>query len=176
MNALIIGRFQPVHNGHVELLRKVDSMGLEKILLGIGIEGKGRTPRNPFSYDEISQIWLSEIEKLKTKVELYAIPDINDNTRYASHVERITGCSEEDTVVVSGNGYTVDCFTNHGKNYRTHSVGKSVPLGNGYLCATQIREWMLYDGPWRQYVPKSTKDVMEKIDGEQIIKELGAAK
>jgi nicotinamide mononucleotide adenylyltransferase len=173
MNGLVIGRFEPVHYGHVEFLKEVDKMQLEKIILGIGEEGIGRTPWNPFTYEEVKQMWLPELGKLTTDVELYKIPDINDGQHYASHVEKITGCNEKDTLILSGNGATLDCFTNHGKNYKTHSVGYKIPTVDGYLCATKIRDMICKDKDWQRYVPESTKKVIEAVDGVNIIKNMG---
>ena len=161
MKALVIGRFQPVHLGHVALLEGIDSMGLEKILLGIGVEGKGRTERNPFHYQEIKEMLEPVVAKLETPVEMYPIPDIHDSANYAVHVETITGCSENDTIVVSGNEYTLDCFTNYGKNYQTGSIEKRVPVETGYICATKVRECIRTGGPWRDYVPKTTEKFIE---------------
>ena len=171
MQGLIIGRFQPVHNGHVELLKEVDEMGLEKLILGIGEEGKGRNPRNPFYFDEITQMWLPELKKLATPAELYKIPDIGDDEDYAAYVEKITSCNEQNTILVSGNDYTVDCFTNYGRNYKTKTPTRQIQLENkDYLCATRIRQWMANDGLWKEYVPESTAYVIEKTNGIYVVK------
>ena len=80
---------------------------------------------------------------------------------------------KENTVLVSGNDYTLDCFTNHGNNYRTYKFRKSILVNNGYLCATKIRKWIAKDEPWQDYVPESTKQVIKKINGVEIIKHVG---
>lgn len=165
MKPLVIGRFQPVHLGHVEVLKDLRSRGLDDIVLGIGTAGKERTSRNPFTYDEIRKMWLPVMDELEVAYNIYEIPDINDPPNYAKHVETITGCKEEDTLIVSRNSYTLDCFTNYGKSYQTLSVDPKLPLpsGKGYLCATLIREWIQNEGPWQQYVPASTKQVIEEV-------------
>jgi nicotinamide-nucleotide adenylyltransferase len=173
MKGLIIGRFEPLHLGHIGFIKEVDKMQLENIILGIGEEGIGRTPWNPFTYDEVKQMWAPELEKLATNVELYKIPDINDSQHYASHVEKITGCNEENTLVLSGNGATLDCFTKYGHNYKTHSVGYKVPTPDGYICATKIRDMIKSDREWQKYVPESTRKVIEDVGGVDIIKDVG---
>ncbi|MBI2129710.1 adenylyltransferase/cytidyltransferase family protein [Candidatus Woesearchaeota archaeon] len=172
MKALVIGRFQPVHKGHIALIEDVDALKLEKIILGIGEEGKNRTPKNPFYFDEIRAMWLPNLEKLITPVEMYKIPDINNNEDYANYVEKITGCNEEDTIIVSGNAHTLGCFTNYGKNYRAYMPQRS-DNGDGRLCGTKIRERVKAGGPWQTYVPESTMAVIEKINGADIIKYTG---
>lgn len=169
---LIIGRFQPLHNGHIKLIEDVDLIGLEKIILGIGVSTDDRTGKNPFHYDEIREMWLPELEKLTTPFEIYEIPDINNAPKYAEHVEKITSCNQKNTIIVSGNRYTTDCFTNHDKNYGVYKFDMKVPLGEDYLCATKIRDWIVNEGSWKEYVPESTKKLIEKIGGVEIIKQL----
>jgi bifunctional NMN adenylyltransferase/nudix hydrolase len=163
MKALVIGRFQPVHLGHVGLLQDADALGLEKILLGIGIEGKCRTERNPFTYEEIRAMWLPELAKLSTPAEIYRIPDTNDPLNYAYHVERITGCSESDTIIVSGNPSTLDSFTRYGRSYRTFSPSGEDNPHDGLIHGTLIREWLWSGGPWRAFVPESAAKVIDGI-------------
>jgi nicotinamide mononucleotide adenylyltransferase len=92
---------------------------------------------------------------------------------YAGHVEAITGCSEEDTVVVSNNPNTIECFTEYGKNYRALMTGKRVWTDEGYLCATKVRQMMADGGNWREYVPESARKVIERIGGEAIMRKAG---
>ena len=163
MKGLVIGRFQPVGLNHTEMLARVDEMGLEELVLGIGTTQSGfRNAKNPFSFDEIAEILYPVASAMKTPVRIFKIPDLNDPPNYAEHVEKITGCDTEDYFVISGNRYTLDCFTEHGKNYRTISIPPQVKLNQGYLCASDIRDLILNDGPWQQYVPESTKKVIEK--------------
>lgn len=173
MKALVIGRFQPVTLGHVAMLQETDSLQLEKILLGIGTNGDERTPTNPFSFDEVKQMWLPELKKLTTDVEIYRIPDINNPPLYAAHVEQITGCNEKDTVVVSDNDYTIDCFRNHGKNYQIHRQKQCIPFNGGYISATKVRQMLVQGAEWQTYVPESTRLIIERINGKRILREFG---
>ncbi|MCB9359266.1 hypothetical protein H6503_05005 [Candidatus Woesearchaeota archaeon] len=166
--AAIIGRYQPVHNGHVGVFEEVDDMGLDRIILAIGLEGKGRTERNPYTFEEIHQMWLPIVRKAKTKVEIFAIPDINDQPNYAEHVEDITGCNQARTIIVSGNQYTLDCFTNFGKHYHVfRPEGKSPMIteaGSSFLNATEVRYRIKNDLKWQHLVPDSTREQIERLN------------
>lgn len=48
---ILIGRFQPVHDGHVRLIRHALNTS-NKLIIGIGSSNAGRSPRNPFSFQE----------------------------------------------------------------------------------------------------------------------------
>lgn len=49
--AVVIGRFQPVHKGHLELFRYASTLA-EDVLICIGSANAPRTPRNPWTYEE----------------------------------------------------------------------------------------------------------------------------
>lgn len=176
MKAIIIGRFQPVHLGHIGMVQELDTLkeqlGIERIILGIGTAGRGRTQRNPFSYDEVKEMWIPELEKLSIPYDVYEIPDINNKQIYAKHVEDITGCDEKDTILISGNPYTTDCFTQYGRMYEVYEQSPNYPVGDKYLCATMVRE-MIRDGvDWQEFVPESARKVIDRIDGVRIVREL----
>ena len=48
---LIIGRFQPFHNGHLALIKRVLSE-CDKVIILIGSYRQARSIRNPFTYEE----------------------------------------------------------------------------------------------------------------------------
>ena len=50
-DALIIGRFQPLHNGHLEVIRKV-SAECDHVIIGIGSAQSSHTSENPFTAGE----------------------------------------------------------------------------------------------------------------------------
>ncbi len=50
-NAVIIGRFQPIHNGHIELFNKAFSLA-ENVIVLIGSCNGPRTYKNPFSFEQ----------------------------------------------------------------------------------------------------------------------------
>ena len=173
MKALFIGRFQPLHFGHTKVIEDIDRLSLECIIIGVGVNGKNRTFENPFYYSEIKEMLLPVIKSTSTPVEIYKIPDINNNKEYAYHVEKITGCNEEDTIIVSGNQRTVNCFTKYGRNYLILKPKRKLLDEGKYISATKIRNDMLQGEKWKEYVTNSTRMVIEKIDGIKIIKELG---
>ena len=48
---VFIGRFQPLHNAHVEIIRKASELA-EKVIIVVGSANQPRTVKNPFSYGE----------------------------------------------------------------------------------------------------------------------------
>ena len=48
---IFIGRFQPIHNAHVEIIRKASEL-TDKVIVVVGSANQPRTFKNPFSYEE----------------------------------------------------------------------------------------------------------------------------
>lgn len=48
---MVVGLFQPVHNGHVEIIKKAQEI-CERVIIFVGSAQEERTEKNPFSYME----------------------------------------------------------------------------------------------------------------------------
>ena len=58
--AMIFGRFQPFHKGHLHIVKWAFEQGFEEIVLLVGMASENYTPRNPFTAGErIEMIRLS---------------------------------------------------------------------------------------------------------------------
>jgi bifunctional NMN adenylyltransferase/nudix hydrolase len=48
---VFIGRFQPLHNGHVDILERALALS-DRVIVLVGSSNLARSPRNPFTFDE----------------------------------------------------------------------------------------------------------------------------
>lgn len=61
--AVFIGRFQPFHNGHLNVVKKaIDSKKYTQLIFVIGSSNQIRTPKNPFTFEERKEIILDVIK------------------------------------------------------------------------------------------------------------------
>ena len=74
---LVVGRFQPLHNGHAAILRKA-AEECEWVIVGIGSAQEHNTARNPYSYtfrsNMINYFW--HYENLNAVLMLMPLVDI----------------------------------------------------------------------------------------------------
>lgn len=85
-----IGRFQPLHNGHMAALKQALSRA-PRILIGIGSSQASHQKKNPFSYAERRHMLLLALRGLKVgknKARIIPIPDVFNDNRWAASILR----------------------------------------------------------------------------------------
>ena len=93
---VFIGRFQPVHNAHVQILKKAAELS-DRVIVIVGSADQPRTYKNPFSFTERQQL----IQQLESEIdaELVIVPTkdtiYNDNA-WAARVQDIVASNVTD--------------------------------------------------------------------------------
>ena len=84
--SLVIGRFQPLHNGHMEVLRKCAEES-DHLIVGIGSAQISHDPDNPFTAGE-RYMMISESLKAEGITEFSIVPveDLNRYSVWVAHV------------------------------------------------------------------------------------------
>ncbi len=112
---LIVGRFQPLHWGHVRLIEWVRAEGDEPHV-GIGSSQFANTRENPFTAAERRQMVEAGDRALGLKVaRIDEVPDIFDDTRWVAHVRECCGPFD---LVYSHNEWTARLFADAGYEVR----------------------------------------------------------
>jgi bifunctional NMN adenylyltransferase/nudix hydrolase len=84
--AVLIGRFQPVHNGHIALLRAALAEAPRVIVL-LGSAHQARSPRHPFSWTERAEMFnLALTDEERARVDLVPLGDLYDEARWVQAV------------------------------------------------------------------------------------------
>jgi len=107
---LFIGRFQPFHNGHLEVIKDYILPKCDKLIIGVGSSQYAYRKDNPFTYEERKKMITDCLayEHHIHNFEVVSIPDIHDATNWAKHV--LNCVHEKIDVVFSGNDITITCF------------------------------------------------------------------
>ncbi|HWY79732.1 MAG TPA: adenylyltransferase/cytidyltransferase family protein [Candidatus Sulfotelmatobacter sp.] len=136
--ALVIGRFQPLHRGHIHLINHALAIS-SNIIIGIG-SANVRNRDNPFSAEHREQMLnraLGEERILSRVCKLVRINDYEDDDMWFREMLNRTG--RDIDVVVGNNGWVNDIFEKEG--YKTLEI----PLfKRAMLSGTTIREKHLY--------------------------------
>ena len=160
---LILGRFQPFHLGHLNVVQEVMKEGLLPVI-GIGSSEEGNTLNNPFtSQERIAMIKLI-LDELGTEYEICEIPDINDNDKYVSHLETFI---PEFDYIYSGNALVQRLFREAG-----HNVVIPEFVNREDWEGSSIRQAMMEGDGWEQAVPRQIVDKIHTLNGTERLKRL----
>ena len=163
---LIIGRMQPFHNGHMQIIKKTFEE-VDELVIGIGSAQISHKITDPFTAGErIMMVTQSLAENNIDHKTYYIIPmeDISINSVWPSHVRMMTPPFRK---VFSGNPLVQRLFEEGG--YEVYSP----PLYDRQtLSGTEVRHRMIHDKNWEELVPSSTCEIIEEIDGVNRIKHL----
>ncbi len=155
--SLVIGRFQPLHHGHMDVIRKCAKES-EHLTIGIGSAQYSHTVENPFTAGER---YLMIEETLKAEgIDNYSIVPVEDLNRYSVWVAHVVSMCPPFTVVYSNNPFTKRLFTEAG-----YSVRASPLYNREIYSGTEVRRRMVADEDWHSLVPGPAAEVLDKIDG-----------
>ena len=156
--ALILGRFQPFHLGHLELIRAVKNR-YGKMIIAVGSSQEKGTSENPFDKDERKDMIKLGLESAGIfEYDIVCIDDINDDDRYVAHVESIVPKFD---IIYSGNDLVLKLFEEAG--YRTERFDY---INREEWNGTSIRKMMLEGGDWKSMLQPEVGAFIENIDNE----------
>ncbi|MFQ6105705.1 MAG: nicotinamide-nucleotide adenylyltransferase [Candidatus Hydrothermarchaeaceae archaeon] len=165
MRGLLIGRFQPFHNGHVYVIREI-LREVEELIICIGSAQKSHTLENPFTAGERIMMVSKSLFENGVRKNCYIIPiqDVDNNALWVSQVRSLTPPFGR---VYSGNALVKRLFGEIGIPV------ESPPLYNRKeYSGTEIRKRILKGKQWKNLVPKAVVDVITEVDGVKRIKDL----
>ena len=166
VRGILIGRMQPVHNGHMQVIDKILNE-VDEIIIGIGSAQLSHELKDPFTAGErIVMVNQALAERNIDSSKYYIIPmqDINFNAIWVSHVKMLT---PPFSVVYSGNPLVKQLFYENGFEV------KQPPLYDRlHLSGSEVRYRMLNDLNWKELVPNATIDLMNEINGVERLKNL----
>jgi nicotinamide-nucleotide adenylyltransferase len=163
---LFVGRFQPFHNGHLEVIKRILKEADELVII-VGSSQYSHKLDNPFTAGErITMIRkaLEEEEIQLPRIWIIPVPDVHQHTLWVS---RIVGYSPKFGVVYANEPLTRRLFIEAGFNVESMPMIKR----EVYL-ATEIRKRMLTGENWKKLVPSSVAKFIKDIDGEVRLRDL----
>lgn len=155
--ALIVGRFQPLHLGHLSLISNAaKAKDVKRLKIVIGSSQFARTSSNPFSCEERKLMLKTCLSKRVEKpFELFEVPDVEDDRLWVRLVERIAG--EFDVVYTNGE---LERKLFEGAGYEV----RSTPMYKRDTCSgTEIRRRMLASEEWEPFVPEEIRPLLKDL-------------
>ena len=166
VRGILIGRMQPVHNGHMQIIDSILEE-VDEIIIGIGSAQLSHSIKNPFTAGErVVMINQALADRGINPSQYYIIPiqDINFNALWVSHVKMLT---PPFTKVYSGNNLVKQLFLEEGYEVRQPPLYDRLQLSG-----TEVRRRMIEGENWQELVPNATVNLIKEINGVERIKNL----
>jgi len=163
---LFVGRFQPVHKGHVEVIKRI-MKEVDELVIVVGSSQYSHRLDNPFTTGEritIIRKALKEEGIQLARIWIIPVPDVH---QHALWVSQIVGYTPKFDVVYANEPLTRRLFIEAGFNVEPMPMIKR----EVYL-ATEIRKRMLAGENWEELVPSSVAKFIKDIDGEVRLRDL----
>jgi len=157
VRGLLIGRFQPFHGGHLEVVRKIRSeRPSAPILIGIGTAEQSYTWENPFTAGErVEMIDRALAEAKVSGAMLVPIADIDRHALWVNYLEALLPTFDR---VYTNNPLTRVLFE------RSGYLVESPPLfDRERFEGARIREQLANGGEWKTAVPPAVGAYLEEI-------------
>lgn len=166
MRGLFVGRFQPLHLGHVQALETILDE-VDTLTIVVGSAQYSHTLDNPFTAGE--RTWMLQESLAEAGLEATVIPvvDIHRNSLWVSHIETYVPPFD---VTFTNNPLPKRLFAERG--YET----RGFPLVDRERYeARRIRQLILEGGDWQGLVPKPVARIVEAVDGAARLRDLSGS-
>ncbi|MEM0380293.1 MAG: nicotinamide-nucleotide adenylyltransferase [Desulfurococcaceae archaeon] len=164
---LVIARFQPLHHGHLNVLKYCSSICSETVVV-IGMASRSHTPDNPFTAGERVLMIRESLKWAKLPLENYitvTLPTI-EVSRIAVHYVKLYSPPFE--YVIALNPFVQRIFSEEG-----YKVISPPEFNRNIYRGSVIRSMIARgDDKWKELVPPPVVDIIEKVDGINRIKML----
>ena len=159
MRGLMMGRFQPFHLGHLELVKQILD-DCDEVIIALTGSQFNYIEKDPFTSGERIEMihqTLKENDIDLAKCHIVAIENQFNIAMWASYLKSSLPHFDK---VYSGNDYVVMLLANSG-----YTVVPPKFLDRDQYSATKIRQMIANNGQWKKLVPSAVSQVIKKING-----------
>ncbi|MBM5805224.1 MAG: nicotinamide-nucleotide adenylyltransferase [Candidatus Verstraetearchaeota archaeon] len=166
MRGLLIGRYQPFHKGHLEVIKNI-LKEVDDLIIGIGSAQVSHTLDNPFTAGE-RMTMISNALKEEGLAErccyIIPIPDVWNNALWVNHVKSLTPHFD---AAYTGNVLALRLLREGGIDARIQPL-----FDRAKYSGTEIRRRMLKGEDWESLVPPAVVKVVKSIKGVERLKDI----
>ena len=163
---LFVGRFQPVHNGHLEVIKRIVK-DVDELVIIVGSSQYSHRLDNPFTAGERITMIRRALEEEGIQLPRNWIIPVPDVHQHALWVSQIVGYSPKFDVVYANEPLTHRLFTEAG-----FKVEPMPFIKREFYSATEIRKRMLTGEDWEKLVPAGVAKFIKEIDGDVRLRDL----
>mgnify|MGYP006269727611 CR=1 FL=1 len=164
--AIFVGRFQPLHKGHLGAIKNILEK-IEELVIIVGSSQYSHRLDNPFTTGERITMIRRAMEEEDIKPSQYWIIPVPDVHIHMLWVSQILGYSPKFEIVYTNEPLTRRLFIEAG--FKVEPVAF---IKRKAYSATEIRKRMLNGENWEELVPKNVAQFIKEIDGVGRLRDL----
>lgn len=162
--ALVMGRFQPFHLGHLELVKKA-AAEYDEVVVAISSANESFTIKNPFTAGERIELVTAALREAGlSKFFVVPVGDTSDNATWVAHTVAL--CPKFD-VVLTNNTFVALLFET-----AKYKVVRTEAFGQKEWRATEVRKRMATGEHWEALVPLSVVTSIIAMNGTDRLRQL----
>ncbi|MEF8880630.1 MAG: adenylyltransferase/cytidyltransferase family protein [Candidatus Nanohaloarchaea archaeon] len=160
MKAGFLGRFQPLHLGHREVIEEFEKE-FDDFSVLIGSPEKSRTERNPLTFEERKSL----IKACFPDIDVLPVEDTDESpedTEWEDDVNKLwAGKFEEEgfEIIISGNELVREIIENH----TSIQVRRPEMHNESIYSGTEVRRRINSGEEWRYLTPKCSHEKLENF-------------
>ena len=166
LRALYIGRFQPLHMGHVKAIEHI-MRNVDELVIVIGSAQKSHTLDNPFTAGERIMMVRAALRDLCIDPLKYYLIPIADALMHSIWVSKVIAYSPPVNMAYSNEPLTSRLFKEAGIK-----VEKIPLIHRKVYSATEARRRMMAGSNWRELLPQGVIEIIDEIEGLERLQEL----
>jgi nicotinamide-nucleotide adenylyltransferase len=159
MRALMMGRFQPFHLGHLDLVKQILTE-CDEVIIAITSSQFNYLEKDPFTASERIEMIHQSLKDAKIDMSKCFIIPIENQFNIATWAAYLKSILPKFDKVYSGNEYVKMLLADAGIQ-----VIKPKFLDRNQYNATRIRKMIIEGKDWQSFVPKSVSSIINKING-----------
>lgn len=145
-SALFIGRFQPFHKGHLQVVKEILKTN-DRVIIAIGSAELNFLPENPFTASERYQMIEESLQEAKINPKKYCIIPVQNINNYAIWVNHVNTYVPPYTRLYTGSDIVKACYD--GKYSNSAKTGPEIiNLDRHFdISATRVRKAIIEQDP-----------------------------
>ncbi len=160
MRGLMMGRFQPFHLGHLELVKQILDQ-CDEVIIAITSAQFNYLEKDPFTAGERIEMIHNSIKESEIDLNRCFVISIENQFNIATWASYLKSALPHFDKVFSGNDYVSMLLADSGI-----TVVKPEFLDREQFNATKIRSMIISDQNWKESVPNAVYEFLIQIDAK----------
>jgi nicotinamide-nucleotide adenylyltransferase len=167
MRGLMMGRFQPFHLGHLDLVKQI-LKECDDVIIAVTSSQFNYLEKDPFTAGERIEMIHNSLKESDVDLTQCMIIPLENQFNIATWASYLKSMLPNFERVYSGNEYVKMLLADS-----DIKVVKPVFLDREQYNATKIRSMIISGDAWEKFVPAAVSDFIKKIDGKDRLEIIG---